>query len=53
MKPNVEIVWYEGDLELGEDQVPQITVVDCLRSIGNKPITYENSFPLENWIFLF
>ena len=45
-------MWGEGDLELGKDTVPQMTVINCLRRIGNKPITYDNSFPPKNQIFL-
>ena len=36
----------EGGLELGEYPVPRITVDNCLKGIGSKPITYKNYFPL-------
>ena len=36
----------EGDLELGEDMVPQMKVVNGFKRISSKPITYDNAFPL-------
>ena len=42
----------EENLELGEDMFTKMTVVDCLRSIGNKLIMYYNDFPLINRTFL-
>ena len=45
-KQKLEKVWDEGDLKLGEDPIPGITVVNCLRIIGKKLITYENTLPL-------
>ena len=50
--PTVDVVCDEGDLELGEDPVPQTTVACCLKRIGGKPITYDNAFPLSYWVFL-
>ena len=38
----VERVWDEGDLDLGENPITQMTVINCLRRIGNNPITYDN-----------
>ena len=35
----------EACLELGLDPVPKQTVLNVLRRIGRKPITYENVFP--------
>ena len=35
----------EACLELGIDPVPKQTVLNILRRIGRKPITYENVFP--------
>ena len=37
--------WYVACLDLGIDQVPRQTIFNVLRSIGRKPITYENVFP--------
>ena len=39
-------MWNEWDLKLGEDPVPWMTVVNCLRSIGSNTITYENALAL-------
>ena len=41
------IIWDKGDLELGKDPVPWNTSVNCLRIIVNRPISYDNAFPLE------
>ena len=46
-------IWYpylreqcdEACLEIGLDPVPKQTVFNVLRSIGRKPITYDNVFP--------
>ena len=38
----------EACLELGLDTVPKQTVLNILRRIGRKPITYENFFPDKN-----
>ena len=32
-------------LESGKNLVPHITVVNCLKNIGSKPITYNNALP--------
>ena len=44
--PTVDGVCDEEDLELGKDPFPKTTVANCLKRIGSKKITYENSFPL-------
>ena len=51
-KTTVDEVCDEGYLELVEDPVPQITVVNCLKMIGSKAITYNNAFPVKKWVFL-
>ena len=51
-KPKLEKVWDEGDLELCEDPITGITVVNCLRIIGKKLITYENKLPLIKRTFI-
>ena len=38
--PTVDGVCDEGDLKLGKDPFLQMTVVNCLKMIGSKPITY-------------
>ena len=45
-KSKVERVWYESDLELGEYQNTQITVVSYLIRIIKKTIMYDNTFLL-------
>ena len=45
-KPEVDRVCDEGDLELGEDIYPRMTVVNVLKSISSKLITQKKSFPL-------
>ena len=45
-KKKVDRVWYEGGLDLCEDAVPQMIVLNFLRSTGKNPITYENAFTL-------
>ena len=45
-KQKLEKVWDEVDLKLGEYPIPGITVVNRLRIIGRKLITYENTLPL-------
>ena len=42
----------EGDLELGKDTVPQMTVVNGLKINDSKPITYENYFLLRKRLLL-
>ena len=44
MSPMVDGVCDEGDLELGEDYGPRITVINCLKRIGGKAITYQCDF---------
>ena len=39
-------------LELVLDPVPKQTVFKFLQRIGRKPITYDNSFPMNNRLFL-
>ena len=43
-RSNTELneVYDAACLELGEDNVPRQTVINCLQSIGSKPITYKN-----------
>ena len=50
--PKVDVVCDEGYLELGEDPIPQSTVLIVLKSICNKPITYGNTFPLRKKVVL-
>ena len=50
--PKVYGVFDEGDLELGKDPVPHMTAADCFKSIGRKPITYNNSFPIRKQLLL-
>ena len=47
-KENVYGVCDEGDLELGEDYGPRITVNNCLKRIGGKAITYQCDFFMRN-----
>ena len=42
----------EACLGLGEDPVPQMTVENCLKIIGSKPIMFENASPLIKQAFL-
>ena len=44
-KPTVDGVCDEGDLELIKDPVPRTTVVNFLKRIATKTITYNDSFP--------
>ena len=46
--PKVYGVCGEGGLEIGKDSVPKMIVSNCLKSIVSKPITYKNSFPMQN-----
>ena len=39
--PIVYGVCDEGGLELGDDQVPKMSVTNCLKRIGSNPITYD------------
>ena len=39
-------------MELGQDIIPLLTVVNCLKIMFNKPIAYENAFPMRYWVFL-
>ena len=42
----------EGYLESGEDLVPQMTVVNCLKRIRRNPITYKNSSYLRKMVLI-
>ena len=42
----------EGYLELVEDPIPWMTVANCLKFIGRKMITYDNSLLLRKRPFL-
>ena len=42
----------EGNLELGKDPITWSTVVNCLKSIGSKPIIYDNKFLMRYWALL-
>ena len=48
----IDRVCHEGDLGLGKDMVPQMTVVSCLKSIFNNLIMYENDTPLRKRAFI-
>ena len=45
--PNYRGRWGVACLDLGIDRVPRQTIVNVLRRIGKKPITYENVFPVK------
>ena len=42
----------EGYLELGGDLIPRPTVVNFLKIIGSKLITYKNAYHLRYWELL-
>ena len=42
----------EGGLELGEDNVPQMKVVNVLKRIGSTMVTYKNTFLMIKWVLL-
>ena len=42
----LEREWDEGYLELGKDPITRLTVVNCLKIIGSKPIPHKNAFLL-------
>ena len=48
----VYVVCNEGGLDLGKFTVPKMTVVNCLKMIGIKNITYDNTFPPIKWVLL-
>ena len=50
--PTVYGVCDERYLGFGKDTVPRMTAVIFLKSIGGKPITYDNTFPLRKRAFL-
>ena len=50
--PTVDGVCDEWNLELGEDKVTRMTVVNFLKNIGSKPITYDNTLPLRKRLLL-
>ena len=45
-------MWDEGDLDLVENPITQMTVINCLRRIGNNPITYDKYFHMKNHTFI-
>ena len=39
-------------MELGKDPIPQMKVINFLKRIVGKPITYDNDFPLRHRVLL-
>ena len=52
VKPTVERVCYEFNLELVWGMIPQMILINFLGSISKNMIMFENAFPLRNWTLL-